>query len=159
NAVLLRSFGYADIGRLAEISGVNQQGQSGGLSAPDFRAIEQRAHSFQSVGASRFQQFTLIGSLEPENLFGQLVSEKCFSTLGSPPLLGRGFSGTDFRAGAQAVTMFSYKLWQRAFRGDPGIIGRHVSLNGADYLVIGVMPSEFQFPHPAFQLWAPLQLT
>ena len=35
NAVLFRSFGYADIGRLVEISGVNQQGQSGGLSSPD----------------------------------------------------------------------------------------------------------------------------
>src|SRR5215471_15627196 len=112
NAVLLRSFGYADIGRLAEISGVNQQGQPGGLSAPDFSAIERRVHSFQSVGASRFQQFTLIGSQEPENLFGQLVSEECFSTLGSHPLLGRCFSTADFRAGTQAVTVFSYKLWQ-----------------------------------------------
>lgn len=159
NAVLLRSFGYADPNRLIEISGQNRQGQPTGVSAADFQAIRQRAHSFTSVGASRFQSFTLVGSREPENLYGQSVTADCFNTLGARPLLGRVFAEADFQPAAPSVTILSYKLWQRSFGGDPRVIGRHVFLDGVDFSVVGVMPPEFQFPHPAFQLWAPSRIT
>ena len=155
NAVLWRSFGYTGIDRLTEISGVDRQGQPTGVSAADFQALQQRAHSLQSLGAARFQQFTLVGSNEPEELYGQLVSADCFSTLGAVPLLGRAFSASDFTSGAPPVVVLSNKLWRRSFGGDSAVIGRHVSLNGVDTLVIGIMPPDFQFPHPAFQLWAP----
>jgi putative ABC transport system permease protein len=159
NAVLLRSFGYAEPNRLIEISGQNRQSQPTGVSAADFQAIRQRAHAFASVGAAKFQAFTLVGSHEPESLYGQLVTADCFTTLGAHPLLGRVFAETDFQPAAPSVAILSYKLWQRSFGVDPRVIGRHVFLDGVDFSVVGVMPPEFQFPHPAFQLWAPSRIT
>lgn len=158
DAVLLRSFGYADPARLIEISGLDRQGRPTGVSAADFVAFEQRAHSFQSLAASRFQSFTLIGSREPESLYGQLVSAGCFATLGAHPLLGRVFTSADFQPAAAPVAILSFKLWQRSFGGDPALIGRHVFLDGVDTAIIGIMRPEFQFPHPAFQLWAPAHI-
>lgn len=158
NAVLLRSFGYADPARLIEISGLDQQRKPTGVSAADFVAFRQRAHSFESLGAARFQSFTLIGSREPESLYGQLVSAECFKTLGAHPLLGRVFTAADFEPAAPPVAILSFKLWQHSFAGDPALIGRHVFLDGVDTAVIGVMRPEFQFPHPAFQLWAPARI-
>ncbi|MBO0857190.1 MAG: FtsX-like permease family protein [Chloracidobacterium sp.] len=38
-----------------------------------------------------------------------------------------------------------YKVWQRRFGGDPGIVGRALTLNGYRYTVIGVLPQDFQF--------------
>jgi hypothetical protein len=73
NAVLLRSFGYADPGRLAQISGVDAKGQRTGVSIPDFQAFQARARSFTAIGTSRLQTFTLMGPHEPENLWGQLI--------------------------------------------------------------------------------------
>src|SRR5215467_6571906 len=65
NAVLLRSYGYADAGRLVQISGTNKQGQTTGVSIPDFEAFQSRAHSFHLIGTSRLQTFTIMGPHEP----------------------------------------------------------------------------------------------
>jgi putative ABC transport system permease protein len=159
NAVLLRSFGYADPDRLVQISGTNKTGQPTGVSIPDLRAFQTRAHSFQQIGTSRLQTFTLRGPHEPENLYGQLVSSECFAALGATPLMGRTFADADFQSGAPSVVMLSHMLWQTSFEADPHIIGRRILMNGAEYSVIGVMPPEFQFPHPVFRLWVPLQFT
>jgi len=155
NAVLLRSFGYAESDRLIEISGRNSQGQQTGVSAHDFQAIQQRAHSFELAGMARAQAFTLSGAREPVNVYGQQVTRECFAVLGARPLMGRVFADSDYVSGAPAVALFSFRLWQRDFAGDPAILGRQLLIDGTSYTVIGVMPPEFQFPHPAFLMWAP----
>src|SRR5215831_19381221 len=159
HAVLLRSFGYARSEELMLIGGTNRQGQQTGVSAPDFRAVQQRTHSFQQVGASRVQAFTLRGVREPVNVYGQLVTSECFGVLGARPLIGRVFAETDFAADARPVALLSFKLWRRDFASDPQVIGRKVLIDGVDYSVIGVMPAEFQYPHPAFLMWAPWRMT
>jgi len=158
HAVLLRSFGYADSERLMEISGKNRQGQQTGVSAPDVQAIQQRAHSFELVGMGRVQAFTLTGAREPVNVYGQLLTRECFAALGAKPFIGRVFAESDYASGAPAVAILSFKLWQRDFAGDAGIVGRRVLIDGTNYTIVGVMPPEFQFPHPAFLMWAPWQV-
>jgi putative ABC transport system permease protein len=159
NAVLLESFGYADPGRLVQIAGTNKKGQATGVSIPDFRDFQTRAHSFQQIGTSRLQTFTLMGPHEPENLYGQLVSSECFAALAAVPLMGRNFADADFQSGAPLVVMLSHRLWQSSFEGDPRVVGRRILMNGSEYSVIGVMRAEFQFPHPVFRLWTPLRFT
>jgi predicted permease len=59
------------------------------------------------------------------------------------------------------VVVIAHDLWQRAFAGDPAVLGRTLLLNGTKYTVVGVMPPEFGFPMGAAdpsRLWAPLQL-
>lgn len=159
NAVLLRSFGYADPAHLVQISGTNKTGQSTGVSVPDLRAFQTRTRSFQLIGTSRLQSFTLMGPHEPENLYGQLVSPECFSALSAPPLLGRTFADSDFVSGAPPVVILSHTLWQSSFEADPQIVGRRILMNGSQYSVIGVMRPEFQYPHPVFKLWTPMRFT
>src|SRR5262249_19826312 len=119
NAVLLRSFGYADPARLVQITGTNRKGQTSAVSVPDFRAFQARTHSFLSIGTSRLQTFTLFGPRDPENFYGQLVTAECFPTLGAAPLLGRTFAGSDYQTGAPPVVVLSHRLWQNSFAGDP----------------------------------------
>ncbi|HXB68539.1 MAG TPA: ABC transporter permease [Candidatus Acidoferrales bacterium] len=164
DAVLLRSFGYTDPARLIEISGVNKKGQNTGVSLPDFQAFQSRARSLEQVGVSRVQTFTLAGGAgngprEPENLYGQMVSRDCFAALGSAAILGRTFNAADFDTGTPLVAVIAYPLWRASFGGDSQMVGRHVLMNGADYAVIGVMGPDFQFPHPAFKVWAPWKLS
>src|SRR5262249_801890 len=55
-----------------------------------------------------------------------------------------------------------HKLWQRAFGGDPNIIGRQIPLSGESYTVVGVMPAQFQFPpfwSTRAEMWRPLELS
>ncbi len=109
-AVLLRSYGYRDPARLLQIPNA---------SIPDFRGLQSRARSFEQVGTSRLQTFTLLGPREPENLYGQLVSPECFAVLGARPLMGRVFADADFASGAPNVAVISHVLWQTSFESDP----------------------------------------
>ncbi len=42
--------------------------------------------------------------------------------------------------------MISYTLWQSRFAGDPRAVGRTLSLDGAPFRIIGVLPKDFEMP-------------
>jgi predicted permease len=85
----------------------------------------------------------------------QRVSAGFFRVLGMAPLVGREFSAEEDRQGGPAVTVLSYALWKRAFRGDPSIVGQAVTLRGEPHTIVGVLPARFQSIVPA-DLWTPL---
>src|SRR5262249_53962493 len=47
-------------------------------------------------------------------------------------------------ASGQPVAVVSPGLWQRRFGGDPGLVGRPLTLNGAPFTVVGVLPPDFE---------------
>src|SRR6185436_14716030 len=46
----------------------------------------------------------------------------------------------DADAGAPAVALLSYAMWQRDYGGATDVIGRAITLNDVPHIVIGVMP-------------------
>src|SRR5262249_16367254 len=100
----------------------------------------------------------LTESGDAERLQGYQVSANLFSTLGIVPVQGRAFVPEDDRPGSGNVVVLSYELWQRRFGGDPQIIGQPLTLNGAPFTVVGVMPADFRYLAKA-DLWAPLAFT
>jgi predicted permease len=78
--------------------------------------------------------------------------------LGAKPLIGRGFRPEEDRTpGAALVTVLGYGEWQKRFGGDPGLVGRTITLNGQAFTVIGIMPKEFKGTNAigAPALWVP----
>jgi predicted permease len=114
---------------------------------------------FESIAAAEAWGASLTGTNRPEEVAGLRVSTSLLSVLRVSPMLGRGFEAEDEGTEAGRVVLLSYSLWQRRFGGDASAVGRPVTLNGASYRVIGVMPAEFRFP-PFWQtkaeVWAPL---
>jgi len=96
---------------------------------------------------------------ESENIGAPRVSANFFSVLGVDPLLGRTFQAGEDQPGGATVTVLTYGFWQRRFGGDPGIIGRALTINGQSYTVIGVLPASFQFALRNNDLWLPYQPT
>src|SRR4030095_13843422 len=82
-----------------------------------------------------------------------------FSVLGVDPILGRTFQAGEDTPGAPLTTVLTYGLWQRRFGADLGIIGRSLTLNGQNYVVIGVLPASFQFALRPADLFVPYQPT
>ncbi len=75
---------------------------------------------------------------------GELVTGRYYRTLGVSPAVGRLLDDDDVRnAGADPVCVLGYGLWQRAFGGDLGVVGRTVFLNGRGYRVVGVAERGF----------------
>ena len=68
-----------------------------------------------------------------------------FDLLQVPPALGRSFRAEEDAPGKDAVIILSHGMWQRRFGGDPGILGRAITLSGTPVTVIGVMPAGFAF--------------
>ena len=101
----------------------------------------------------------LSGTSRPEEIAGLRVSPSLLEVLQESPLLGRGFSADDEQTEGGRVVLLGYSLWQRKFGGDPAAIGRSITLSGAGYRVIGVMPPGFRFPPfwaEKAEMWVPL---
>ena len=101
--------------------------------------------------------FNITGLELPERVFGARVTGSLFPTLGTPPLLGRGIEPADDQPGGDEVVVLGYRVWQRLFAGDRGIVGRPVMMEGRPHIVIGVMPPRFRFPMDDMELWAAIK--
>jgi putative ABC transport system permease protein len=157
HGILLRPLPYPDPDRLAMVW-VNNPGE--GIdkdiaSFPLFADWRQQAKSFEQIVAYTDGGFTLTGRGEPEQLRGAWVAAGFFPMLGVPAALGRGLQDAENLPGREKVVVLGHGLWQRRFGGDPAVVGQTVSLSGAAYTVVGVMPRGFHFPEQA-ELWAPL---
>jgi putative ABC transport system permease protein len=89
------------------------------------------------------------------------VSSNYFSVLGVGLPLGRGFTEADDAARAEPEAVISYRAWQIRFGSDPDIIGRTITVNRTDFVVVGVAPEEFRghvggLNEAYYQLWLPL---
>jgi predicted permease len=75
--------------------------------------------------------------------------------------MGRAFApDEDSGRNAHPVTVISYDLWQRRYRGDQQIIGKTQLLNGQPHTIIGVGPKGFSgtFVGWATDFWVPVSM-
>ncbi|HTQ78486.1 MAG TPA: ABC transporter permease [Thermoanaerobaculia bacterium] len=129
-------------------------------SPANFRDWQRLSRSLGQMGALQSVSLNLVGGPGgPERLEGSAVTSEVFPLLGVRPLLGRFFTAGDDRVGAPGTVVLSHALWQKSFGGDRTVLGRRVLLDGAPYLVIGVMPPDFSYPRRQAQLWIPRQLS
>ncbi len=156
--ILFRSLPYPDANRIMAVWDVGSEGLPVETTFNTHRELRARTTAFDALAVFRPWQPTLTGSREPEQLEGQRVSWEFLRVLGVLPALGRDFDATDDRGGAAGVVVLSDGLWRRRFGADPAIIGRSVTLSDESYLVVGVMPRQFEnVLAPAAELWTPLR--
>lgn len=156
--VLLRPLPYPGASRLMMIWERNSNGSRRYLTFGAFHGVRERSRSFDALAVMKTWQPSITGESQPERLEGQRVSADYFRVFGIAPLIGRDFQVSDDAYQGPNVVVLSHRLWQRRFGGDRGIVGREIKLDGSGFLVIGVMPSNFEnVLAPDAELWAPLQ--
>ena len=87
-----------------------------------------------------------------------LVSSEFFTLVGTRARLGRTFQPDEFRPGSDRVVVLGDGVWRERFGADSSIVGRTVTLDGAPFVVVGVMPRGFAWP-PGRDAWVPLTIT
>ena len=97
----------------------------------------------------------LTGSGEPEELPAGAVKANFFQRIGVRPLMGRTFLSGEERRGREHVVILSYQLWHRRFGGDPGVLGRSITLGGGRHEVIGILPPDFTWNNRQTDVWVP----
>lgn len=157
-AVLLNPLPYPDPGRLTWVAEVNEKGRQTQVAYLNFLDWREQSHSFTSMTA--FADFPVIvaGGDLPLSTRGALADESLFTTLGVSAHLGRTFAADEVKVGAAPVAVIGYGLWQRAFGGNPAIIGRRLRMSGTADTVIGIMPRGFAWPEKT-EIWLPIAAT
>jgi predicted permease len=79
---------------------------------------------------------------------GGYVSGDFFSTLELKTILGRPLGPSDDQPSAPPAIVLTYAYWQRAFGGDPSVVGRTVRLNNVNALIVGVAEPGFSHITP-----------
>lgn len=92
----------------------------------------------------------------PEQIKGVHVSREYFKVFGTSPVVGRTFTESEDLPNGPSVAVISQQVWRSQLGGDPQPLGRSITLNGAPYTVVGVMPASFRGDPPA-EVWIPLQ--
>lgn len=132
-----------------------------GFSYPDFVDIRSSVRAFSGVVA---QEMVFAGVTEGDltrRVFVMMVSSDFFDVLHARPVMGRVFTSAEEQPGAAAaVAVVSHTYW-RAHGSDPRIIGRHVTLNGRPFAVVGVAAPRFTGTTSTMapEFWTPLGAT
>ena len=155
--VLIRPLPFPDSGRLVRVWEKLPGYSRMELSPANYVDWKRMSKSFDGMGAYWNTSLNLVGQGDPEHLEGASITADLFPLLGVQPLLGRVFTPAEDREGAPGTLLLSYQLWQAAFGGDAGVIGRRVNLDNEPFVVIGVMPRDFHFPSRDAELWTPMR--
>ena len=125
------------------------------VSWPRYEEIRDQASSFSSVALSAFDNFTLTGNGDPQQLNGLRITPSFFPTLGVMPAQGRNFTAEEDLPNGPAVCMISHELWQTQFGGRAGLVGQTITLNGQPWQVVGILPPKLTAPFNQTQIFSP----
>ena len=122
-----------------------------GWPAEQWLEWQKEAKSFEGIAAYDWTFNFLVRNDGSQSMQGMFVTKEYFPVMGLKPVAGRAFEDSDFALGPTKAILLGYEFWQRAFNGDPQIIGKTVRISRWDVppVVIGVMPPGVRFlPSP-----------
>ena len=117
-----------------------------GISYPDFLDWQRSNLSFEQMAALNLRSYELTSQGISEHLAGMEVSSGLFATLGIKPALGHEFLPLEDHPNEALTVVISDRLWRDRFASNPAALGKTISLDGASYTIIGILP-------PHFRLW------
>ena len=149
--VVLRALPVRDPGRLVVVNDAEyRSGWSTSdnnemvYSYPHYKEVRDTIPLFDGAIARAHVPLSVASGGVAERAGGDLVSGNFFSVLGIGPALGRVLVLEDDRVpGASPVAVLTYGYWQSRFGGDPGVVGRKISLNAYPFTVVGVAAPGF----------------
>lgn len=128
------------------------------FSYPNYRDIRETATTLAEISVHSLNAFAIHRDGASEIAYGELVSSNYFEMLRVSASQGRTFSAAEGDARAPVVVL-SHPLWQRAFGGEPNVVGTAIRVNGHTMTVVGI--AEVGFPGTKFglamDLWVPIE--
>lgn len=160
NAVLLQPLPFANPSRLVMVGENNPEFNWHMADAAPANYLDWRARVPAFRDAMAYADFpqsaTLLGTGSPRLVTSAYVTGNFFSVLGVPAQRGRVFRDDETWSRGAGVVVLSDRLWRDEFRADPSLVGKTVSIDGKDLVVVGIAPRSFAFPWQSVDLWAPL---
>jgi len=151
DAIRLRSIPVKNPEELATVRIADRHWGSGQFSSqysqltfPMWEQIRDRQQGFAQIAVWSNQLFNLATGGEVHYAKALRVSADFFHVLGVEPLMGRLLGPADDQPGCGiGGANISFAFWQRNFGGDPGIVGKRLTLDGNSFEIVGVTPPGF----------------
>ena len=160
NSVVLQPLPYYEPDRLVRIYTDHAKHGTGSefpLSVPELDDLQRECRSCSSVAGWARGTASLSGGDRPVRIDAMFSTHQLLPMLGVEPLLGRFYDASEDRPGDYSVIVLGYSVWQRAFNGDPNVLGKKILMDAMPVVVIGVMPEGFDFLDRA-EAWLPANL-
>lgn len=109
------------------------------FSVAQFVDIREGTDVFEEVTLAVGFGATLTNRGPPQQVGYVRTTSTYLRLLGATPAVGRILDSSDDEGNAPQVAVLSWGLWQRAFGGDPDVVGQAVTLNGTDTEIVGVL--------------------
>jgi predicted permease len=149
--VVLAPLPYPQPDRLAMVMesrpGLNQTG----ISYPDFQDWQHSSRSFAQMAALTSRSYDLTAPGTSQHLDGMEVTSGFFATLGVKLVRGQEFSPSEDRPHGAKTVVISDRLWRDRFASNLEVLGKTLTLDGADYTIIGIVP-------PKFRIWSDIDV-
>ena len=115
------------------------------FSYPIYRDLRKYSSSFQGLAATAWARAAVKrGASRAQVIDTELVSGNYFDVVRAKPLLGRLLLDSDESySGTDPVVVLSYGYWKGECGGAANIVGQHVLVNGAPFVVVGVADRSF----------------
>jgi putative ABC transport system permease protein len=143
--VLLQPLPFRDAARLVLLHETTPKVGDVSVSYPNFQDWRAQSHTFSEMAAVSNVGFNMAGASQPENIGGLAVSPNFLSMAGIRPVIGRGFTPDEEKAGTAPVLLLSYALWQSHFGGNRRVIGQTIRLDSRTVTIVGVLPRDFRW--------------
>src|ERR1041384_7623009 len=154
DSVLLRRLPYTTASRIVAIQELNQAGKRVQVTSANFLDWRAQNSVFEHLAAIKTTTSNLALSDPAERVDLAQTNANFFDIFGIKPQYGRLFIPQDEQAGHEPVVVVSNTLWQRRFGSDPSLVGKPITLDGKNYIVVGVAPAGFQYPDKT-EVWVP----
>jgi predicted permease len=160
NGVLLRPMPYRDPSKLVRLYETYLPSGQGSVSTLDFQDWREQNRVFDGLAAYHPVSRNLQNVGDAERIPAVEASANLFDLLGAKPIRGRTFLPDEDQPGKPPVVVIGERLWKRRFASDPKLVGGTITLDAQQYSVVGIMPTEFEFPleAPRADMWVPAHL-
>lgn len=155
NAVLWRPLPYPQADRLMVIEAHFGPVEAFGLAPAEVLEVRDSSRTLSQFAMANGVDAFLSVDGEMERVAAASASDDMLRLLGAVPLtLGRPLqSDIDVRSGRVVGIVISHRLWDRMFRSDANVVGRHVEVNNLDMQIVGVLPANLRVWLPRSAMW------
>jgi predicted permease len=146
--VLLRPLVNRGEDRLIYIrqSAPGMKSENSNFSVPELRDLQSRVRTVSAFGDFSVIEFTMQGLGEPRTVRAGVVGGSYFEVMGLHPVLGRLLGPGDDGPKAEGAAVLTHRFWSTAFKSDPGVLGKVITLSDRPAVIVGVLEPSIPYP-------------
>jgi predicted permease len=158
-AVLLKPLPFPSGERLVWLGESSAKANGISVTWINFEHWRMESHSFESMAGFEKADLTLTGRGQAVLTHAGVVTNAFFQLTGSRPIMGRLLTASDDEAHSAATVVVTRAFWAKTLSADPNIVGKAMTLNGNEYIVIGVLARDPDFFLQPIDYYLPLRPT